>query len=211
MSAEHSLTQTQVLTSLVQRCDNGDVKTSRGELCEEFDRSTSVVGRALGNLIFRKLVRTITMGEFTPTAAGKKLIADGGTVNSGPRPGKIQGPRNSKEDSLRARLWRGIITLKRFTISDLVARAARDTDKNAAPAARRYINYLKNAGFLIELPHRSRSGAYPKQGEKIFWLKDAPSGRKPPRVKKSQDGQPGMFDPNNRTYHPFAKTESKAA
>lgn len=211
MSGEHSLTQTQVLKELVDRAQVGHASTSRDHICEKFDRSTGVVGRALGNLIYRKLVRTGAMGAFIPTAAGKLLIAEGKTVNSGPRPGKQQAPRKcGKADSLRARLWRAIITLKRFTVSDIVQRAARDTDANPAPAARRYVNYLKNAGYLVELPRRSASGAYPKQGEKIFWLKDS-AGRLPPRVRKSPDGIPGMFDPNNKTYRPFATTEGKAA
>jgi len=209
MSGPHSLTQTQVLKELVERAQVGHASTSRDHICEKFDRSAGVVGRALGNLIYRKLVRTGAMGAFIPTAAGKLLIAEGKTVNSGPVPGKWQGPSKSgKADTLRARLWRAIITLKRFTVSDIVQRAARDTDATPAPAARRYVNYLKNAGYLVELPRRSATGAYPKQGEKIFWLKES-SGRLPPRVRKSRDGVPGMFDPNDRTYRPFKTAEGK--
>ncbi len=211
MSGEHSLTQTQVLKELVRRVHAGEKTSTKSELCETFDRSTGVVGRALGNLIYRKLARSVSMSSYVPTAAGMRLIAAGKTVNSGPRPGKQQAPRKcGKEDSLRARLWRAIITLKKFTVSDVIQRAARDTDANPAPAARRYVNYLVNAGYLVELPRRSNSGAYPKQGEKIFWLKDS-AGRLPPRVRKSPDGIPGMFDPNDKTYRPFPTSEEGKA
>lgn len=202
---EQSLTQTDVLTALV----NLNAATSR-ELCDDLNRSASLVGRALGNLVYRKLVRTVSMGKFIPTAKGKQLIAEGKTVNSGPRPGKSQAPRGCKADSLRARLWRAIVTLRRFTVSDIVQRAARETDANPVSAARRYVNYLVNAGYLTELPRRRPSGAYPKQGEKIFFLRGH-EGRLPPRVRKSPDGVPGMFDPNDKTYRPFTASEGKAA
>lgn len=211
MSGEHTLTQTQVLKELVERALEGIPSTTRDHLCETFDRSPSVVARALGNLIYRKLVRTSSVGAYIPTAIGKRLILQGGTVNSGPRPGKQQSPRKcGKDDSQRARLWRAIITVKRFTVSDIVQRAARDTDANPVPAARRYVNYLVNAGYLVELPRRSPTGAYPKQGEKIFWLRES-AGRLPPRVRKSKAGIPGMYDPNDKSYRPFESAKGEAA
>lgn len=198
--------QTAVLSEIIRRDDaaivNGTRRATRDSLCDLFGRDTSVMGRAIGMLIFDKLARSSTGNSYAPTAKGRKLIQEGGEVKSGPKPGRRQAVRKTKTDTLQARAWRAILVKKRFTVSEIVAVAAKETDKDPIGSIRRYVNHLSRAGFLTELPRRQPTKTYKKQGEKIFWLR-AQHGRLPPRVRKDKDGTPGMFDPNERSYHPF--------
>jgi len=203
MSEENQLSQTELLKVLVEIHAEEKKGSSSSDLAARLGKAVGTINRTLGNLVFRKLVRTASRGVFEPTAAGRKMIADGETVKSGPRPGKSQSPRSAKPDTFRVRIWRAITTKKKFTISEIVQLAANSTDKNPIDTARRYVNDLRRADYLVELPRRQKTGKSTSNGEKVFWLRIDCPGRIPPRVRKSPDGIPGMFDQNDKTYRPF--------
>lgn len=208
MSETQNISQTEVLRKIVAHDASTSIGATRDGICETLGKTEGCINRAIGNLIYRGLIRSAAHSTFEATAAGRKLIAEGGEVKCGPPPGKQQAPRQSKPDSLRVRLWRAVITLKRFTVSELVQAAARPTDKNAIDTARRYLSYLRRAGYLVELPRRQKIGKSTSNGEKVFWLKES-FGREAPRVRKGKDGVPGMYDPNDRTYRPFVSEAGK--
>lgn len=208
--SDMALTQTDVLRHLVKVIEGGKSFVSLDELDAEITAPRNRIATRVGGLMGQGLARSHGVGQYIPTAKGKQLIADGGEVKSGPRKGVRHKPRATDTNSQRARLWRAIITLKRFTVSEIVVRAAQPQDKNPMDSARRYVNHLNRAEYLVELPRRQKDGKSTSNGEKVFWLKES-FGRLPPRVRKAKDGTPGMFDPNNEAYRPFTVTEGKAA
>lgn len=207
MSAQ--VTQTDVLRELVRYGRDAHDGMTIAVLCEHFDNTNSLMGRKLANLIYGKLVRSVSMGVYVATAKGVKLIDEGGEVKSGPKPGRVQQPRKTNADSLRARLWRAMLTMQRFTISDIVQRASNETDGDAATSARRFLSYLVRADYVVALPRRRKDGKRSSNGEKIFWLRES-FGRLPPRARK-KDGIAGMYDPNNDTWRPLKAAGAQVA
>lgn len=192
---------------------NPDHDFTNRELAEAMDHEYLAVSRMVGRLVHRKYAGSSdTQGRYQITQAGLDFLASGQSIKSGAIKGRQQNPRDAKADSLRSRVWRTIARLRKFSVSQVVQIAAKESDKNPVEATRRYINNLSRAEFIKELPrrHKDAMSAPSSNGEKVYWLLES-SGRLPPRVRRAPDGTPGMFDPNTNTYHPFAAPEEKAA
>lgn len=203
--------QSEILATIVEgaECDEFGVPVER--LSQVHDLTVSQVGRRLAGLLARGYVRSLHMGRYAPTEEGRASVASGEVITSGPVSGRRAKPRASADDSLNARLWRAMKRNPRFTLRELLLRAAKPSDGNPRESGRKFIRYLKRADYLAELPRRQRvaGGAPTSNGEKIFWLKEY-TGPKHPRVRKSKAGVPGMYDANLHEWRPFLDDETGA-
>ena len=201
-----AVTQTDILRELVKVIDGGLKCVSLETLDQTFEAPRNRIATRVSLLTGQGYVRSYTMGCYVPTAAGRKLIANGGEVKPGPRQGIQHKPRETDTHTLRARLWRAMILLQRATVSELVQRAATAEDANPIEACRRYISHLCRAEYLVKLPRRKKGTSPTSNGEVVYWLKQS-NGRLPPRVRKKR-GEAGMYDPNNDSWRPFVSTQA---
>lgn len=126
------------------------------------------VAKAAGKLISRRLVERLERGQYRLTKAGADFLEEGSALVSGPRGPHTGQPR--KHNTFRQRAWTAMRLMRRFSIPDIVMRAAREGDADPAANTRRWLLFLVAAGYVVELPVRADDGVPTSNGLKVFRL-----------------------------------------
>jgi len=125
--------------------------------------------KCAGRLVLRGLLERVELGCYQLTEEGKRAVASGEMITSGPyRPdrGRSRKPR----DSMRQRAWQAMRMSGAFTIGDIAIAAASSKDYSPERNLQKYFRALRAAGYLIELPIRARGTALTSNGFKRFRL-----------------------------------------
>lgn len=166
--------------------------------CITEERMVKLTGRTHGAIVgsltlLRKhgLVKKTDKGCHKLTDAGRAAVAEGVTLRSGGKGQRHTGRRFVK-GSLRERAWLAMRILGRFSIADLVMRAAEGDEKSVDTNLRDYCRVLIKAGYLVELPVRER-GPTRRGFNRYALLPEMNAGPKPP-VHRQTAGS--VYDPN---------------
>jgi hypothetical protein len=150
--------------------------------------------------ILRKhgLIVKTAQGCHKLTDAGRAAIAEGRTIRRGGKGQKHTG-RRYKPDTTREAAWLAMRILGRFSVADLVMRAARGGEKSIESNLRDYCRQLCLAGYLRVLPTRE-PGKTRKGFQRYLLIEGMNTGPKPP-VYRATAGS--VYDPNNETEQPI--------
>lgn len=109
-------------------------------------------------------------GIFRATAAGRKLIASGEAVTSGPK-GNLTGVRTRKTDTFRARLWAALRAKKKAATFELIELARTSGDKGKHEQnTYAYLKALVRAGVAAQMKTREKGFAVSSPGFARFAL-----------------------------------------
>ncbi len=125
---------------------DGHCKTL-SDLCEELNLSNRQISDGAAKLVIQGYAERISVGCFQLTTGGRKAVADGCTLTSGPNAphAKAKAPKGA---TLRQRAWNAMRILQRFTLADLQMTAAREGDKNPENSLNKFCGQLVKAGYL---------------------------------------------------------------
>lgn len=126
------------------------------------------VSVAAGKLVSRRLIERMGVGTFRLTPAGKEFLDAGRALKSGPR-GRHTGQRRY-HGTFRNRAWSAMRMMKRFSVPDVVMRAAREEDRDPESNLGHWLRRLIAAGYVAELPVRADDGVRNSNGLKLYWL-----------------------------------------
>ncbi|MBF0094908.1 MAG: MarR family transcriptional regulator [Alphaproteobacteria bacterium] len=169
---------------------DGDRCLTMDELAMRTGIDRPLLSMAAGGLIRLGLVERVAVGCFRLTEAGRASKADGSVeLRSGPR-GSVEKKR-VVAGSLRARLWHAIRICKKFTIGDLLERAARE-ERQPKASASVYLQHLVAARYVRVLPQRL-PGHKPGSTGYLRYVLLRDTGPLPPLVRKNRSE---LFDPN---------------
>lgn len=159
------------------------------------------IATAAGRLILRGFVERAETGVYALTLTGRKALAEGVSLKSGPHRGKRKHP--VYRDTLTQRAWTAMRLQPRFSLGDIITLAANDQDGQPEKALQRFVHRLKSTGYLVELPARRRGSTRTSNGFKVFRLvRD--TGEHAPRW---IDRQRSMKDWNTREIFPVRTGE----
>ncbi|WP_319530844.1 hypothetical protein [uncultured Cohaesibacter sp.] len=125
--------------------------------------------KCAGRLIMRGLLERVEIGCYQLTEDGKRIVASGEAISSGPyRPdrGHCRKPRNT----MRQRAWTAMRMSGTFTVGDIAMAAASGSEVSPEQNLQKYFWALKRAGYLAELPIRAKGTALTSNGFKRFRL-----------------------------------------
>lgn len=165
-----------------------DGPKSRAEIKAElgFDwRQTTNAARSLDKRGFLQLTAA---GDYQLSDAGLLAVQSGEAVRGGPK-----GQVKIVADTFRQRAWSAMRQRGSFSIGDIVMDACREEDGGLPrDNAARFINRLKQAGYVTET-HRRQPGTAPSSnGFKRFTLRRNTGPQAP--IFRSEMGT--VFDPN---------------
>lgn len=163
-------------------------------LATETEFTRKQVSDACAVLVRRGLVRSRVEGKFSVTDLGRELLSSGSRIVSGPA-----GPRGHRptRSSLRERIWRALLMLRKATIPELLSYAAAGGEKAANNNTRKYLIALERAGYLVR-DSRRVPGTSPTSNGFARWILLERTGPKPP-----------MYNPRKkRVYDPNTKKET---
>jgi len=152
---------------------------------------------AAGRLVARGLFERLENGVYRLSPDGKKALSEGRSITGGKAGKRVKHPVYS--DSLRQRAWKAMRLSGRFTAGEIAALAARD-EKDAEDTIRRYCHQLAGAGYLVELPTRTKPGKAGSNGNKQ-WRLIRDTGEMAPQHAASKRQ---MIDRNTREVFPCA-------
>lgn len=156
------------------------------------------VSEAATRLISRGYVERVERGCFRLTAEGRRALAEGRTVTSGPN-GPHTGPRKPNRRSLRGRLWNAMRVLGKFTVADLVRLAGAGAEKGAYSNAWGYVRGLEKAGYFRRLPGVKGEHLTSNRLKRFMLVRN--DGLEPPTV-RPRKGE--VWDPNTGEVHPWS-------
>lgn len=141
---------------------------------DELDDALSLTRRQISNgaakLVMRGFVERIEVGCYQLTEAGRKAIADGVEITSGPYRPDYGQARRPQRQTLRQRAWNTMRISSSFSISDLIVAAASGSERNAENNLQLYCRKLASAGYLAELPVRQAGTRLTSNGFKRYRL-----------------------------------------
>jgi predicted transcriptional regulator len=132
-------------------------------------------------------------GCHTITPAGMEALAAGAKYRSGPKDGKHNGKRIWK-NTTRILIWRAIRLRRKFSVPEIIALVADETNGDMTSNVQKYVRALANAGYLIELPKREAGTSLTSNGYKRWWLQDDKDTG--PEAPVWRAGRGTVFDPN---------------
>jgi len=141
-------------------------------------------------LMRRGMVERVEAGCYQLTECGLTAKKSGAPLTSGPND-KLTAVKRYR-NTYRERLWRAMRIRKKFTADDLVMLASRGDEKSPKSNAYKYLNYLRRAGYLLEMPRRIPDGKLTSNGMKQYLL-DRDHGPMAPVVRTAKKE---IFDPN---------------
>jgi DNA-binding IscR family transcriptional regulator len=155
--------------------------------CTGIDRTQ--VSKCCTTLVSRKLIAKVGIGRFEVTKSGREFLAQGRAVTSGPN-GPLTG--KPKPQGLRARAWRAMRYLEKFTVGELVEISIKGGEKQPHSNIRAYLRKLRAAGYVGLLQRRAAGTAVTSNGFNRYLL-IRNTGPKAP-VWRPDKGV--LFDPN---------------
>ena len=158
----------EIPTMILNHLGDGSCQTI-DQLHEVLTLNRRQISDGARQLVMRELLDRVETGCYRLTQAGIEAIARGDRITSGPV-GPLKTPaRRPRRDTLRQRAWNAMRMSVTFTIGDLAIAAARD-DLNPESNIQRYLQFLRNSGYVVELPTRQRGTHLTSNGFKRFRL-----------------------------------------
>lgn len=156
------------------------------------------VADACCRLVSRGWIVRRERGCFELSPEGRRAIANGETITSGPNGPLTQGePRRPRRRTIRDKIWTAMLTLRKFRIADLEMMAGASHTN-----ALKYALALEKAGYLTRL--RSEPGSAETSNGFVRWLLVRPTGASAP-VYRSDRGE--VFDRNTSETHNIGGTK----
>lgn len=150
---------------------------------------------AAGRLIRDDLAERVERGCYQATDAGVLAWQRGDRLTSGPR--ESREVRRTRREALNTRLWAALRLERKSCIPDLLVKAVRGGERDAAHNAARYLRALRRAGYVRELPGRAPGSAPTSNGHKRYALL-VDSGPLAPVARRD-----GLYDPNRKELIPW--------
>ncbi|WP_333822821.1 hypothetical protein [Pinisolibacter sp.] len=164
------------------------------EMVGRTDHPRRAVAAACAALVRRGWVDRLEQGCFTLSPEGRRALASGETITSGPIGPLTVRARRPKRRTIADKMWTAIRIARKFDLGRLEEIAGASIAN-----ARRFVAALSRAGYLAEL--RRRPGEAPtSNGFKRWVLIDDP-GPATPTIKA--DGR--IWDPNRREFRGEAR------
>lgn len=140
------------------------------ELAERLPLHRQQICRSATVLIMRDYAVRVERGCYRLTPAGLLAAENGKIIIAGARNVEPNSRRSPRRNTFRQRLWNAMRMSGTFTAGDVImaARGTRDVypEQNAAS----YINRLRRAGYLMEMPRRVPGTARTSNGYKQYRL-----------------------------------------
>lgn len=159
------------------------------EMVEATGMTRNTVADACVRLVRRGWVDRLERGCFVLSPEGRRAHAGGEKISSAPGHALTQSARRPRRRTFRDRVWKAIRIAKKFDLGRIEELAGVQ-----APAVRRYVRGLTQAGYLTEL-RRQPGEALTSNGFKRWLLVEDPGPETP--VLKT-DGR--IWDPNKREF-----------
>jgi len=204
MSTLAGLTQMMVLKELVEASEKGKHCLTLDELAEMISAPRRNIVKRMQALMYNGYAKTVKIGCYAATPNGHKREMDGGEIKSGPNKNSKVNYRAPNNDSLRARLWRSIRTLKQGSTSDFLQCAAKPEEvANGRDTASRLLSQLTRAGYVRKLTHRKRPKRECSNGEVVYFLLKNTGNICPIERTDKETGQRGLLDRNTKEFFPY--------
>lgn len=159
------------------------------EMVERTDYPRRSVVYACSRLVCRGWVDRLEQGCFTLSPEGRRALANGEVITSGPIGPLTVRARRPRRRTVRDKMWSAIRITKKFDLARL-----QEITGASAESARRFVGSLARAGYLAEL--RRQPGEAPtSNGFKRWFLVDDP-GPVTPILKSDRR----IWDPNRREF-----------
>lgn len=151
-------------TALLQALAEGPLSRDQVKARLQLDwRQTTNAARSLGR---RGYLDVLADGSYRLSDAGQIAAAAGEVITGGPK-GQVKIVR----DTFRQRCWSSMRVHRAFTIGQIVADAVSEEDGGQPrDNAARYLNRLRAAGYVKELPRRLPGTSNGSNGFKRFML-----------------------------------------
>ena len=159
------------------------------EMVERCDLPRRSVAEACAGLVRRGWVDRLEQGCFTLSPEGRRALAAGETIVSGPIGPLTVRARRPKRRTIRDKMWSAIRIARKFDLARLEEIAGA-----TAANAQRFVVALARAGYLAEL--RRRPGDAPSSNGFKRWVLIDDPGPAAPTIKA--DGR--VWDPNRREF-----------
>lgn len=153
------------------------------------DLGRHAIHDAVRVLVARGLAERLRPGVYRLTSAGHLARANGDEIRPGPCGVHVNAPRSG---TLRRRLWCAMRAMSKFSIDDLLLRAASGDEADARTNVRKYLSALERAGYLARMKHR-QPGDAPTSNGFARWLLLRNTGPIAP-IWQSSKGR--LHDPN---------------
>jgi DNA-binding transcriptional MocR family regulator len=147
------------------------------------------VAHACGQLVRRGWVDRLERGCFTLSPEGRRALAAGETIVSGPIGPLTTRARRPRRRTIHDKMWSAIRIAKKFDLARLEELAGASTTN-----ARRFVGALSRTGYLAEL--RRQPGEAPSSNGFKRWILVDDPGPQAPILKA--DGR--VWDPNRREF-----------
>jgi hypothetical protein len=151
---------------------------------------------ALAKLRRSAFIELVDGGLYRITDAGRAFVAAGKRLTSGPR-GTQHGHRLWRK-SLRQRAWHAMRLRRKFTVEDILLRAAEAGDLDAETNLGKFLRALVAAGYLTVLSRTKDANAPTTSNGVKRYLLVRDSG---PRAPVWSDKRGSMYDPNTDEEH----------
>lgn len=156
------------------------------------DLERKSIRNAIEVLKGRGLIERVAPGQYRLTAAGRLAQQFGTPIKPGPE-GQTLSVARRYPRCLRGKLWAAMRALGKFSLDDLLLRAAKGDEADARNNALKYVNALERAGYLVRMRQR-QPGTAPTSNGFVRWLLVRNTGPQAP-IWQNAKGQ--IHDPNS--------------
>lgn len=156
-------------TTILNALADGSCRTM-DDLVAELGLSRRQVSDGAARLAYRKYLCRMERGCYQLTDAGLAAAATGEVITSGPLGPDTGSVRNKVSNTFRDRAWRAMRVRRQFTVGDIAADAATETDRNPRNNVARFLCFLRQAGYVTELRSRQSGTRLTSPGYKRFSL-----------------------------------------
>lgn len=187
----------QLLAAIFQAASEECITEAR--LVELTDLETKQVENAAQRLLKHCLIERVGPGCHKLTDAGRKMLASGGTLRSGPN-GSQPGKR-IHADTLRMRVWHAMRIRRKASTPEIIGLVAKggDREKGIESNVGKYLRALERTGYLKKLPRREPGVALTSNGfARYLLLKDTG-----PLAPVWRTGKNTVYDPNTEEETPL--------
>lgn len=140
------------------------------ELSVALDLTRRQVSDGAAKLAARKYLLRMAKGCYRLSETGLEAAAAGEVITCGPTGPDTKPVRTKVRNTFRDRAWRSMRIRRQFTLADVIADAATDADTNSDSNMRRYLQFLKQAGYVAELRSRQPGTRMTSNGFKRYAL-----------------------------------------
>jgi hypothetical protein len=168
-----------------------------GWLAQRTGFTRKQTAQACALLLRRGYIASRVDGKFWPTDAGRELVEEGRKIVSGRQAG-TQGRRLVRQ-SLREKVWRAMVMLRKATIPELVSYVSVGGERDAENNILKYLRALEKAGYVVRDARRV-PGTSPTSPGFVRWVLIEKTGPVAPAYSESKKH---LYDPNTNKEIPL--------